>query len=167
MLTTAPSPAVSTAVTSDCCSASLELLASCSAAPSASFSFTQEVADALYAAAAAKAALQAAQDTLSQATTALDLLVEAGVLPEKNLPTFYGFLIYRTEGRLSWTYPQAIKELEANLKKRKQLAEQLGEATQKRGNPFWTIKATDPGATDPRATDPGATDPRATDQRFQ
>ena len=105
------------------------------------FSLTQEVADALYAAAEAKQALIHAQKNLSCATEALDLLVAAGVLPERGLPTVNGFLIYRQEGRESWSYPEAIKVLEAAVKKRRQLAEQLGEATQKRGAPFWTIKS--------------------------
>lgn len=128
------------------CSSSPEALVSLPVAvPCSSFSLSQEVADALYAAAEAKEALIAAQDNLSRATELLDQLVEAGVLPEKGLPTVSGFVIYRQEGRISWSYPQSIKELEANLKKRKQLAEQLGEATQKRGSAFWTIKASDEG----------------------
>jgi len=104
------------------------------------FSLTQEVADALYAAAEAKEDLITAQERLSRATEGLDLLVAAGLLPERGLPTVSGFVIYRQEGRVSWSYPEAIKVLEAAVKKRRQLAEQLGEATQKRGNPFWTIK---------------------------
>lgn len=115
-------------------------------AASSPFSLSQQVADALYTAAEAKAALLSAQENLSRATDALDRLVEEGLLPEKNLPTVCGFLIYRQEGRVSWQYPPGIKQLEADLKKRRQLAEQLGEATQKRGTPFWTIKASEEGA---------------------
>jgi hypothetical protein len=107
---------------------------------------SQEVADALYAAAEAKEALLAAQAQLGRATEALDRLVETGRLPETGLPAVSGYLIYRQEGRLSWQYPHSIKELETALKKRKQLAEQLGEASQKRGQPFWTIKAATEGS---------------------
>ena len=78
----------------------------------------------------AKAALDAAKDCLARATAVLDQLVAAGLLIERNLPVVAGFTIYRQEGRASWSYPDSIK----------QLAEQLGEATQKRGQPFWTIK---------------------------
>lgn len=108
------------------------------------FSLSQEAAEALLAAAEAKAVLEHAKAQLAQATAALDALVEAGVLPEKGLPIVSGYTLYRQEGRPSWTYPAAIKELETQLKKRKQLAEQLGEAVQKRGDPFWTIKEATP-----------------------
>ena len=127
--------------------------ASCSPAPLASClelepppssSLSQEVAEALYVAAEAKAVLEDAKQRLEQATAALDALVEAGLLPEKGLPIVSGYTLYRQEGRPSWTYPAAIKVLEAQLKKRKQLAEQLGEATQKRSRPFCTIKEATP-----------------------
>ena len=126
---------------------------SCSPAPADSspaseppqpFSLSQEAAEALHAAAEAKAVLEHAKAQLAQATTALDALVEAGLLPEKGLPVVSGYTLYRQEGRPSWTYPAAIKVLEEQLRKRKQLAEQLGEATQKRGDPFWTIKEASP-----------------------
>ncbi len=109
-----------------------------------SFTLSQEVAEALYAAVEAKASLEAAKEHYAQATEALDVLVAAGLLPENNLPVVSGHTLYRQEGRVSWTYPESIKVLEAQVKKRKQLAEQLGEATQKRGEPFWTIKAASP-----------------------
>jgi hypothetical protein len=113
----------------------------CSVSPSPqSFSLSQEAADALLIAVDAKAALEAAKEHLVQATAVLDQLVEAGLLIERNLPVVSGYTVYRQEGRASWSYPDSIKQLEAQLKKRKQLAEQLGDATQKRGQPFWTIK---------------------------
>jgi len=108
------------------------------------FSLTQQAAEALLIAVDAKAALEAAKEQYEQALAALDELVEAGVLAEKQLPVVSGFTIYRQEGRVSWTYPESIKVLEAQVRKRKQLAEQLGEATQKRGEPFWTIKPAEP-----------------------
>ena len=121
-----------------CSQAPLEL---CSASPSPqSFSLSQEAADALLIAVDAKAALEAAKENLAQATAVLDQLVEAGLLIERNLPVVSGYTVYRQEGRASWSSPDSIKQLEAQLKKRKQLAEQLGDATQKRGQPFWTIK---------------------------
>ena len=121
-----------------CSQAPLEL---CSASPSPqSFSLSQEAADALLIAVDAKAALEAAKENLAQATAVLDQLVEAGLLIERNLPVVSGYTVYRQEGRASWSYPDSIKQLEAQLKKRKQLAEQLGDATQRRGQPFWTIK---------------------------
>lgn len=107
---------------------------------SSSFSLTQEAAEALFRAAEAKAAVLACQAQLEDALAALDQLVAAGRLPEKGLPVVAGFTIYRSEGRVSWSYPPHIKELEVQVKQQKQLCEQLGEATQKRGNSFWTLK---------------------------
>lgn len=133
-----PATAASIASSLSCSLAPQEL---CSVSPlPQSFSLSQEAADALLSAVEAKAALDAAKDCLARATAVLDQLVAAGLLIERNLPVVAGFTIYRQEGRASWSYPDSIKQLEVQLKKRKQLAEQLGEATQKRGQPFWTIK---------------------------
>jgi hypothetical protein len=133
-----PATAASIASSLSCSLAPQEL---CSVSPlPQSFSLSQEAADALLSAVDAKAALDAAKDCLARATAVLDQLVAAGLLIERNLPVVAGFTIYRQEGRASWSYPDSIKQLEVQLKKRKQLAEQLGEATQKRGQPFWTIK---------------------------
>ena len=133
-----PATAASIASSLSCSLAPQEL---CSVSPlPQSFSLSQEAADALLSAVDAKAALDAAKDCLARATAVLDQLVAAGLLIERNLPVVAGFTIYRQEGRASWSYPDSIKQLEVQLNKRKQLAEQLGEATQKRGQPFWTIK---------------------------
>ena len=133
-----PATAASIASSLSCSLAPQEL---CSVSPlPQSFSLSQEAADALLSAVDAKAALDAAKDCLARATAVLDQLVAAGLLIERNLPVVAGFTIYRQEGRASWSYPDSIKQLEVQLKKRKQLAEQFGEATQKRGQPFWTIK---------------------------
>jgi hypothetical protein len=107
-------------------------------------SLSPETAEALFVAVDAKAALDAAKQRYEQALANLDELVEVGALPDKHLPLVAGHTLYRQEGRVSWLYPESIKQLEAQVKKRKQLAEQLGEATQKRGKPFWTIKEASP-----------------------
>ena len=123
-----PATAASIASSLSCSLAPQEL---CSVSPlPQSFSLSQEAADALLSAVDAKAALDAAKDCLARATAVLDQLVAAGLLIERNLPVVAGFTIYRQEGRASWSYPDSIKQLEVQLKKRKQLAEQLGEATQ-------------------------------------
>jgi len=117
-------------------------LPSCSALPAAASSPLSTVtAEALHAAARAKASCLKAQAELSSALAVLDELVAAGQLAVSGLPVVLGFQVYRQEGRLSWQYPEAIQLLEGNLKKRKQLAEQLGEAESHRGEPYWTIKA--------------------------
>ena len=117
-------------------------LPTCSALPAAASSPLSPVtAEALHAAACAKASCLTAQAELSCALAVLDQLVAEGQLAVTGLPVVLGFQIYRQDGRLSWQYPEAIQLLEANLKKRKQLAEQLGEAHSQRGEPYWTIKA--------------------------
>jgi hypothetical protein len=119
---------------------SLDRLDSCSEPSPSAFSLSQEAAEALFRAAEAKAAVLACQSQLEAALEALDDLVDTGLLAEKGLPVVCGFSIYRQEGRVSWAYPPHVKAMEAQVKQQKQLGEQLGEATQRRGNPFWTIK---------------------------
>jgi len=117
-------------------------LPSCSALPAAASSpLSPATVEALHAAASAKASCLRAQAELSSALAVLDHLVAEGQLAVTGLPVVLGFQVYRQEGRLSWQYPEAIQLLEGNLKKRKQLAEQLGEAHSQRGEPYWTIKA--------------------------
>ena len=117
-------------------------LPSCSALPAAPSSpLSPATVEALHAAARAKASCLKAQAELSCALSVLDQLVAEGQLAVTGLPVVLGLQIYRQEGRLSWQYPEAIQLLEGNLKKRKQLAEQLGEAHSQRGEPYWTIKA--------------------------
>jgi hypothetical protein len=120
-------------------SSGLEPLDSCSASSSAS-SWCQQAVEALYAAVDAKQALVSAEQLYRQALEQLDALVEQGLLGTENLPLVHGFVVYRQPGRTSWSYPESIKQLEAQVKQQKRLCEQLGEASQKQGSPFWTIK---------------------------
>ena len=48
--------------------------------------------------------------------------------------------IYRQKGKASYTFPDSIKQQEADLKQSKELAIALGDATVKHGKPFWTIR---------------------------
>ena len=129
------------AIATPLCSAASPL-PTCSALPAAASSpLSPATAEALRAAACAKASCLTAQGELSCALAVLDQLVAEGQLAVTGLPVVLGFQIYRQDGRLSWQYPEAIQLLEGTLKKRKQLAEQLGEAHSQRGEPYWTIKA--------------------------
>lgn len=76
---------------------------------------------------------------LTQSIEALDQLVQESGVP---LETIHhdGWILYRSEGRTTYSYPPAIKALEASLKSDKELAVALGTATAKVGQPFWTIK---------------------------
>lgn len=44
-------------------------------------------------------------------------------------------------GRLSYAFPQSVQQIEQQLKAAKDSAIQQGSATEKRGKPFWTIRA--------------------------
>ena len=43
-------------------------------------------------------------------------------------------------GRLTYDFPAAVQQIEKQLKAAKEAAIQQGSATEKRGNPFWTIR---------------------------
>lgn len=96
--------------------------------------------EALHHAAESKLLLQRAEDSYRRSLSRLDELVSSGELPTADLPSIQGMTIYRSEGRLSWSYPASIRQLEQQLKQQKKLCEQLGEASCKQGAPFWTIK---------------------------
>ena len=44
-------------------------------------------------------------------------------------------------GRLSYAFPQSVQQIEQQLKAAKDSAIQQGSANEKRGKPFWTIRA--------------------------
>ena len=44
-------------------------------------------------------------------------------------------------GRLSYAFPRSVQQIEQQLKAAKDSAIQQGRATEKRGKPFWTIRA--------------------------
>ena len=44
------------------------------------------------------------------------------------------------EGRAKWTYPAAVKALEAGVKAAKEASEADGTATRSTGAPYWTIR---------------------------
>ncbi|MEA5423147.1 hypothetical protein [Synechococcus sp. CCY9202] len=44
-------------------------------------------------------------------------------------------------GRLTYDFPAAVQQIEKQLKAAKEAAIQQGNATEKRGKPFWTIRA--------------------------
>ena len=46
-----------------------------------------------------------------------------------------------SSGRVSHEFPEAVQQIEQQLKAAKQQAIQQGSAREKRGNPFWTIRA--------------------------
>jgi len=100
----------------------------------------QVAVEALFAVTDARLALLHAEAIYKQGLARLDELVEQGLLATENLPAVNGFTIYRQQGRTSWSYPDSIRQLEAHVKQQKKLCEQLGEASQKQGNPFWTVK---------------------------
>lgn len=88
----------------------------------------------------AKEAIADWQAELDRRLATLDNLVQEGAIPDK--VSHAGYTCYRQEGRTTYTYPQAVKAIEAQLKQEKELAIATGFATPKVGKPFWTIRQT-------------------------
>jgi hypothetical protein len=141
--TTAPPTAAPSALAtapSSSPAASATWPASTEGSPSTPWPLSSAAAEALFAAAEAKRNLLAAEDVLSRCTAHLSQLVDLGVLVPKGLPVVAGFVLFQNEGRRSFTYPEEIKAMEAGVRKHKKLAEQLGTAIEKVGEPYWTIR---------------------------
>ena len=71
----------------------------------------------------------------------LDSLGEAMVAGQLD-PSFShnDWAFCHSPGRLSYEFPPAVQQIEQQLKAAKESAIQQGSATEKRGNPFWTIR---------------------------
>lgn len=52
-----------------------------------------------------------------------------------------GWAFAHSPGRLTHTFPQEVQQIEQKLKAARDLAIQQGSASEKRGKPFWTIRA--------------------------
>lgn len=85
-----------------------------------------------------KAQIKQQEELLASYLDALDLMVQNGDA-DSDL-NWNDWHIYRQSGRKTYTFPQSIKDQEADLKQSKELAIALGDATFKVGQPFWTIR---------------------------
>lgn len=63
---------------------------------------------------------------------------EAGNVPTKFAAAGYAFALQ--QGRRTWSYPASVT---AEIKRLQTAAQELGEATARQGDPFWTMRATD------------------------
>ena len=87
-------------------------------------------------------ALKAQQKQLEQQLEplleALNTAMAAGQLDPAFSHNDWAFA--HSPGRLTYTFPQEVQQIEQQLKAAKEAAIQQGSASQKRGKPFWTIR---------------------------
>jgi len=75
----------------------------------------------------------------AKALDRLDELADAGEIDRGGF-SHNDWGISWSNGRRSWSYPEAVKTLEAQTKAAKKAAEADGSAITLNGAPFWTIK---------------------------
>jgi hypothetical protein len=87
-------------------------------------------------------ALKAEHKKLEQQLEALLLSLNAAMASGQLDPAFShnDWAFSHSPGRLSYAYPSEVEQLERQLKAAKEAAIQQGNATEKRGKPFWTIR---------------------------
>ena len=86
--------------------------------------------------------LKAEHKRLEQQLEALLLSLSAAMASGQLDPAFShnDWAFSHSAGRLSYAYPAAVEQLERKLKAAKEAAIQQGNASEKRGKPFWTIR---------------------------
>ncbi len=86
--------------------------------------------------------LKAEHKRLEQQLEALLLSLSAAMASGQLDPAFShnDWAFSHSPGRLSYAYPAAVEQLERELKAAKEAAIQQGNASEKRGRPFWTIR---------------------------
>ena len=100
-------------------------------------------ADALDALLDAITALKAQQKELEQQLEPLLEALSAAMAAGQLDPSFSheDWAFCHSPGRLSYAFPAAVLQIEQQLKAAKEAAIQQGTVTEKRGKPFWTIRA--------------------------
>ena len=109
------------------------------AAPSASLADAADLDALLDAVTAIKARQKELEQQLEPLLEALNAAMAAGQLD----PAFshHDWAFAHSPGRLSYDFPPSVQQIEQQLKAAKDSAIQQGSATEKRGKPFWTIRA--------------------------
>lgn len=87
---------------------------------------------------AIKAQQKQLEQQLEPLLEALSTAMAAGALDPSFSHNDWAFS--HSPGRLSYAYPPAVQQLEQQLKTAKEAAIQQGDATEKRGQPYWTIR---------------------------
>ena len=91
---------------------------------------------------AIKATQKRLDGDLAQLQEELTRRVDAGDLDPTFTHSDWGF--NHSNGKASWSYPPAVKQLTDSLKAAKKAAEANGTATKTTGAPFWTIRGPQP-----------------------
>jgi hypothetical protein len=109
------------------------------AAPSASLADAADLDALLDAVTAIKARQKQLEQQLEPLLEALNAAMAAGQLDQAFSHNDWAFA--HSPGRLSYDFPPVVQQIEQQLKAAKDSAIQQGSATEKRGKPFWTIRA--------------------------
>jgi hypothetical protein len=109
------------------------------AAPSASLADAADLDALLDAVTAIKARQKQLEQQLEPLLEALNAAMAAGQLDPAFSHNDWAFA--HSPGRLSYDFPPVVQQIEQQLKAAKDSAIQQGSATEKRGKPFWTIRA--------------------------
>jgi hypothetical protein len=88
---------------------------------------------------AIKARQKQLEQQLEPLLEALNAAMAAGQLDPAFSHNDWAFA--HSPGRLSYDFPPVVQQIEQQLKAAKDSAIQQGSATEKRGKPFWTIRA--------------------------
>ena len=119
------------------CSLMADLLLA--AAPSVSPADAADLDALLDAVTAIKARQRELEQQLEPLLEALNAAMATGQLDPAFSHNDWAFA--HSPGRLSYDFPPAVQQIEQQLKAAKDSAIQQGSATEKRGKPFWTIRA--------------------------
>jgi hypothetical protein len=119
------------------CSLMADLLLA--AAPSASPADAADLDALLDAVTAIKARQRELEQQLEPLLEALNAAMAAGQLDPAFSHNDWAFA--HSPGRLTYDFPPVVQQIEQQLKAAKDSAIQQGSATEKRGKPFWTIRA--------------------------
>jgi hypothetical protein len=109
------------------------------AAPSASLADAADLDALLDVVTAIKARQKELEQQLEPLLEALNAAMAAGQLDPAFSHNDWAFA--HSPGRLSYDFPPVVQQIEQQLKAAKDSAIQQGSATEKRGKPFWTIRA--------------------------
>ncbi len=109
------------------------------AAPSASLADAADLDALLDVVTAIKARQKELEQQLEPLLEALNAAMAAGQLDQAFSHNDWAFA--HSPGRLSYDFPPVVQHIEQQLKAAKDSAIQQGSATEKRGKPFWNIRA--------------------------
>ena len=114
------------------------LLAVAPSAPTATAEPGADLDALLDAVTAIKAQQKELEQQLEPLLEALNMAMATGELDPSFSHNDWAFC--HSPGRLTYDFPAAVQQIEKQLKAAKEAAIQQGSATEKRGNPFWTIR---------------------------